>query len=115
MKNEKFHIDFILDCVRKIEESLREINRDVFMENQDKQSLAILQLMLIGETSKKIPEETKSKIDLPWKDIIGFRDIAIHDYTGLDLGDIWNTVQKDIPELKFKLTEYLSKHWNGLK
>jgi uncharacterized protein with HEPN domain len=42
MKSEQFHIDFILDCVRKIQESIGEIDRDAFMKNQDKQSLAVL-------------------------------------------------------------------------
>lgn len=92
MKNEKFHIDFILDSVRKIEESLNEISKESFLLNQDKQSLAILQLMLIGKTAKKLSEETKNGINLPWKRIAGFRDVAIHNYTGLNLEDIWDTV-----------------------
>jgi len=49
---------------------------------------------------------TKKKIDLPWKRITGFRDVAIHDYTELNLEDIWDTVNKDIPELKAKILEY---------
>jgi len=106
MKNEKFHIDFILDSVRKIEKSINEVSKEIFLSNQDKQSLAILQLMLIGETAKKLSEETKNKINLPWKHIAGFRDVAIHDYTDLDLEDIWDTIHKDIPELKAKLLEY---------
>jgi len=61
MKTEKFHIDFILDCVRKIQESLGEIDKDAFMKNQDKQSLAVLQLMLIGEASKRLSEDYEEK------------------------------------------------------
>ena len=106
MKTEKFHIDFILDSVRKIEESLSGITKDVFLVNQDKQSLTILQLMLIGETSKKLQEETRNKIELPWKEIAGFRDMAIHDYVNLDLNKIWDTAQNRIPELKAKMLEY---------
>jgi len=32
--------------------------------------------------------------------------VAIHDYTELNLEDIWDTVNKDIPELKAKILEY---------
>ena len=45
-------------------------------------------------------------MDLPWKQIAGFRDIAIHDYITLDLDRIWDSVNKDIPELKEKLLKY---------
>jgi uncharacterized protein with HEPN domain len=31
-------------------------------------------LALIGELSKKLSEEVKPSIPLPWKEIIGFRD-----------------------------------------
>jgi uncharacterized protein with HEPN domain len=62
--------------------------------------------MLIGEAAKRLSEDTKSKIDLPWKRITGFRDVAIHDYTDLDLEDVWDTVNKDISELKAKILEY---------
>ena len=103
MKDEKFHIDFIFDSIRKIEGFTTGISREMFIENEEKQSAIILQLMLIGETSKKLSDEIKNKIDLPWKQIAGFRDMAIHNYVDLDLDTIWDAVQNRIPELKEKL------------
>jgi len=75
VKDKKFHIDFMLDCVKKIENSIQGISKEMFLENQEKQSTVILQ----------------------WKQIIGFRDIAIHDYVNLDLDRVWDSAQKDIP------------------
>ena len=109
MKTERFHIDFILDSVRKIEEYTSGIDRESFDKNTMVQSAVILQLMLIGETSKKLSEETKNKMDLPWKQIAGFRDMAIHDYVNLNLGKILDAVEDRIPELKVKLLEYKNK------
>jgi|SRR3989338_10778901 len=106
MKNETFHVDFILDSIRKIEDCINGITKETFKEVQEKQSTVILHLMLIGESSKKLTEETRNKMDLPWKQIAGFRDIAIHDYITLDLDRIWDSVNKDIPELKEKLLKY---------
>ena len=106
MKTEKFHIDFILDSIRKIEDYTNEITEEMFLDNQEKQSAVILQLILIGETSKKLSEETINKMDLPWKQIAGFRNMAIHDYTNLNLDIVWKAVKNRIPELKAKLLEY---------
>jgi uncharacterized protein with HEPN domain len=35
------------------------------------------------------------------------RDKLIHDYFGVDLDAVWDTVEKDIPMLKNKLQESL--------
>jgi uncharacterized protein with HEPN domain len=64
----------------------------------------IRQLEIIGEASKRLSAEIKEKyLEIPWKDITGMRDKLIHDYFGVDLDAVWDTVEKDIPVLKNKL------------
>lgn len=54
----------------------------------------------------KISAQTKTSIDLPWKDISGFRDKAVHDYFEMDLDVVWNTIIADLPVLKSKLQNF---------
>ena len=103
MKDDKVYIQQILDAVRKIESFTDRTSRANFGADEKTQSAVIMQLMLIGEISKKISAKTKSLIDLPWKDIAGFRDKAVHDYFEVDLDVVWNTIIADIPILKSKL------------
>ncbi len=58
-----------------------------------------MQLIIIGELTKKLPESYKNRIALPWKQIAGFRNRAVHEYFSLDIQDLWQTVTVDIPEL----------------
>ena len=44
-----------------------------------------MQLAVIGELSKRLSGEFKKRVSLPWKQIAGFRDRAVHDYYQLDL------------------------------
>ncbi len=37
------------------------------------------------------------------------RDKLIHDYLGVDLDAVWDTVKKDIPALKNKLKDIIKK------
>jgi uncharacterized protein with HEPN domain len=39
----------------------------------------------------------------------GMRDKLIHDYLGVDIDAVWDTVKEDIPILKNKLKDLLEK------
>lgn len=106
MKNDKTYIANILDSIQKVEEFVKEASKEDFLNNQMMQSATILQLALIGEEANKISKETKSKIDLAWKEIIGFRNMAFHEYMNLELNIVWDTIKNDVPELKEKLLAY---------
>ena len=63
----------------------------------------MLQLILIGEISKKISDKTKTKFNIPWSEVSGFRDRAVHNYFEIDLNIVWDTLGEDIPVLKKEL------------
>ncbi len=38
--------------------------------------------------------------EFPWRDVIGFRNVLVHDYLGLNLDRIWEIVTESLPKLK---------------
>jgi uncharacterized protein with HEPN domain len=105
MSRDSLYIEYVLDAISKIESYTKETDFNRFSEDGKTQSAVILQLVIIGEMAKKISEETKIKIELPWKDIVGFRDIAVHDYFALAIDIVWQTIIEDIPVMKRALSE----------
>ncbi len=103
IKNDKVYVDQILDSIRKIESFVDGIDKDNFSKNSLVQSAVIMQLTLIGEVSKKVSDDLKEKVNLPWKEIAGFRDKAIHNYFDINLDVVWNTIIIDLPPLKEEL------------
>jgi len=103
MKKDSVYIEQILEASGKIKKFTEGYSREAFFKDQKTQSAVIMQLALIGELAKKISETAKSTIDLPWKDIAGFRDRAIHDYYQVDLNVVWDTITMDLPELESHL------------
>ena len=112
MKSEKIdrvYIEQILDAIEKIRKFVEGFDKDRFLSDQKTQSAIIMQLALIGELAKKIPDNTKSSIQVPWKEITGFRDRAIHDYYRIDLEVAWNTIALDLDSLESALRRYLDR------
>lgn len=61
-------------------------------------------LEIVGEASKKVSEEFKSKhSDVDWKAMAGMRDKLIHDYFGVDYEIVWDVIINELPQLKIQL------------
>lgn len=103
MKGDQLYLDQLSDSIRKIELYVKDLSKEQFLADEKTQSAVMLQLFLIGEISKKVSEETKAKMNLPWKQITGFRDRAIHNYFEINMNIVWDTVMGDIPVLKREL------------
>lgn len=107
MKDSNIYLKNILDKANEAVEYCDGMLEKDFLSDSKTQSAVIMKLIVIGEEAKKLPEEVKSKIDLPWKMITGFRNMAVHEYFDIDLSQIWNTIQADIPDLVAKIEFYL--------
>lgn len=107
MKDNEIYLRQILDSVAKIEAFTKGMSEAEFKKDVKTQSAVIMQLALIGEVSKKVGADIRARIDLPWRDIVGFRDRAIHNYFEIDLDIVWRTLSEDIPYLKENITKAL--------
>ena len=54
----------------------------------------------ISENAKKISDNYKlTRLNVPWKDLIGLRNRIVHDYGHVVLDVVCYTLKNDIPEL----------------
>ncbi|MGD9335165.1 MAG: DUF86 domain-containing protein [Desulfobacterales bacterium] len=60
-------------------------------------------LEIIGEAAKLESEFKEQFLNIPWYKIVAMRNILIHEYFAVDLDQVWNTIQKDLPDLKNQL------------
>ena len=61
---------------------------------------SIRSIEIIGEATKKLSDEFKSKhSSIEWKKIAGTRDKLIHDYYGIDYDIVWDILRTKIKEL----------------
>jgi uncharacterized protein with HEPN domain len=109
MKDDRVYLERIVDCVDNIQEFVRGMDQAAFLMDRKTQSAVIMQLALIGELAKKVSSPSRSSIDVPWREIAGFRDRAIRDYFEIDLQIAWDTIALDLAPLAKALREYLAR------
>jgi uncharacterized protein with HEPN domain len=58
------------------------------------------ELEIIGEAARRISESFRqAHPEIPWREIIGQRNILAHDYGDVDAELIWKAVTQDLPQL----------------
>ena len=95
------YIQDIADAISKAMEFVESISYDEFIKDNKTIFAVIRALEIIGEAVKNIPEGFREKYpQIPWKDMAGMRDKLIHEYHGVRLDVVWETVKKEIPPFK---------------
>jgi len=101
-------VEDILEAMDKIERYVKGLTYERFAKDSMVVDAVIRNLEVIGEASRNIPEDAKEKYpDIPWRRMIGLRNIAIHEYFGVDFGIIWEIITKNLPETKPKIAAML--------
>ena len=109
-KDDSVYLKHILNAISRIEEYTQGIKYEDFMDNHLIQDGVIRQIEIIGEATKRLSKEIRGRhSEIPWKDMTGMRDKLIHDYFGVNIDAVWDTVERDIPTVKNKLKEIIEK------
>ena len=78
----------------------RGMSRDSFLGDLKTQLALRHQIIIIGETVKRLSNAFREEHQqVPWADIAGMRDRLVHEYDNVDTDLLWDVVEVDIPEL----------------
>jgi len=71
-----------------------------FEKNKERQMAVERGIMIIGEASNRLSEETKHTLsNIPWAEIKGMRNKIVHDYGDIKIERIWKTAKIYVPNL----------------
>jgi len=99
----------ILGAIDKAEEFTAGMDSLTF-EADDKTIFAVVRaLEIIGEATKKLPDPLKERYpEIHWREMAGMRDKVVHDYFGVNLRRVFETVRRDLPSLRKSIGRILS-------
>jgi uncharacterized protein with HEPN domain len=104
MKSDRNHNDYLKDILEEIKKVSKYIEGMTFKQFRDDEKTiyaVIRAIEVIGEASKKIPDNIRqSQPVIPWREISGMRDKLIHDYFGINVKVVWKTATEDLLEIE---------------
>jgi len=67
-------------------------------------------IQLVGQAARGVSEATQvAHPEIPWRQVIGTRNVVVHDYADVDLTLVWKTVREDLPGLVHCLSAILEE------
>ena len=98
----------ILESITQIQEYVGGLTRQEFNDNELIQDAVIRRLEIIGEATKRLDDDFRHEFpQIPWKNMTGLRDVLAHDYSEVDLDQIWLVIKDDLPGLEQNITSIL--------
>ncbi len=90
----------ILQAARLARDFAAGLTHDSFLEKRQIQASILYQLVVIGEGVRRLSGNFRDAHgDMAWREIAGMRDHLVHAYDAIDLEEVWNTLQVDLPRL----------------
>jgi uncharacterized protein with HEPN domain len=109
MRTEALYLDDIIDAADAIARFLDGLEKDTFLSEELYQSAVLQKLIVIGEAASRLSTDFRARhAAIVWPDIVGLRNIAVHEYFGVSWETVWNTAKLDVPVLREQIAAILA-------
>jgi uncharacterized protein with HEPN domain len=93
VERDPLRIALIGEAAADIQRRLANTDFETFLADRDEQALTAFRLSIIGENANKLSNELKDRHpDLPWLDMVAFRNYVAHEYHRIDPVLVWEAV-----------------------
>ena len=97
------YLRHIIEAIERIQRYTEDTDELGFAQSQMVQDAVIRNFEIIGEASRHIerisPEFVAAHPELPLSFAYEMRNVLAHGYFKVDIGVVWNTIERDLPTL----------------
>ncbi len=100
-------VDDIVIAADSIRDYVRGVARVDFLSRRDAmvQDAVIRQIGIVGEAASQLSPAFRARHPaVPWTQIIGMRNVVVHQYWEVDLDVVWEAATEDVPALAKRLS-----------
>lgn len=109
MRDDRERLLDILEAIERIDRyAVR--GRETFERDELIQNWITHQLQIIGEAAACItPDLRENHPEVPWRQIIGMRNVLTHRYFDIDLDIVWSVIERDLGKLRSQVEAIVSE------
>lgn len=94
----------ILEAISRINAYTKGMGYEGFVKDEKTRDAVVRNLEIIGEAAKNLPDDIKGGYPkVNWKAITGMRDKLTHEYFGVSVEILWETVKNDLPPFESQI------------
>ena len=109
MRDQRERLRDILEAVERIQRHATK-GRQAFEQDELLQVWVVHHLQIIGEGAARLGQEFHNAHPvLPWPQIVAMRNVLVHEYFGVDLNEVWNIVERELPDMKRQIEAILKE------
>jgi uncharacterized protein with HEPN domain len=102
----------ILDAANAVLAMVGNKSEAEFVDDEVLRSAVAHKLTIVGEAAARMGASTRAlHPGVPWPDIVGFRNILVHDYFGIYWPLVFRTVTERVPELICEIEKILASEF----
>ena len=100
MQRDAAHLLDIVDSARLVLSYVSGKSREEFLSSVGLQDQVIRRFEIMGEAARRVSEETRKELaSVPWREMIGLRNMLIHEYGEVNLDLLWDTIHNGLDDL----------------
>ena len=95
------YLEDILEAVEKLRVYTQGQSLKTLLEDPLRADALVFNLLVIGEAAGQLPKDLRSNYpDVPWRQIVGLRNVIAHQYSQIDLEIVWDLVENELAPLE---------------
>jgi uncharacterized protein with HEPN domain len=108
----KDYLVHIIEAIERIQTYVANVDQSAFLADAKTQDAVIRNFEVIGEAAQNVrqryPDFVATNPDLPWRSAYGMRNALTHGYFDVDLEQVWQAIQNDLPSFRTRLIGLLN-------
>ncbi len=100
----------MLKAIDKVSRYTEGMDAATFADDEVIVDAVLRNLEVLGEAARNVPGEVRDDHpEIPWRRMVGFRNIVAHVYFGVDLENVWKIVSENVPPVRPALERLLEE------
>ncbi|MBI3269264.1 MAG: DUF86 domain-containing protein [Planctomycetes bacterium] len=112
MRRDRLYLFDVIEAAKSVEGFVRGKTQVEFVGDDLLRSAVLHKLTIVGEAATRLsPELRERHPHVPWRDIVAFRNIAVHAYFAVDWAIVWVSATRELPELRRQVDAILDREF----